>query len=890
MIRKIHLDYRYTIRKDLLSLHRLDQLNLHELLRSYNRSIQDPWSSDMDQTSDRNASTPNPMQDGLVMRDQSRFESQHEHHSRRESSVQSNRKSASVMREFLESGEEFVWPREFIRPREEGHSTGSHSKIPSLPMIPLKWNGKLSDTFAASVDKYEAPSNGVYTFKRPFAVKTLRGRSHRHHRQMTANELSAMKDIRHPHITALLGAFEHQERLSIMIFPITTCSLKQFLKSMSRDIRGVFGENHRSHVLDQAVTSSNGRRSPETSNGSSDDSGIGHERRPKDHQIKKHDAWPLKTSPEYKVELLRNYFVCLSQGLSYLHESRVSHNDIKTTNILIDQSEAVLLSNFTISKPFGQSHQTEYTRKYASPETLKGDVVVKDGASDVFSLGCVFLELVTVLLGHDIKELPNHTKTISSLDIELEEAYSCNLRKIYSWIDLLKEKHSSLTTESYIADGLIPIRSMLNEDPQARPTARDLWMQFRLISPRICPDCDPRHSKVWRSNKDPEQSESLGSLPEEYEGLDSHDDESEVSSIVSVKAPSIFSDQTHSSTTAVSEDQGAPEEFAKVLLTDEIMAPLYVTALHRIDIEKLERNLARLLKSYANDLRGEATTGLERTAVKFARRYAQSVASHVCESLDPSGSSRYLKMHLLPEQAIRKEENIERYLQQVAKSNTHSDVPGTPKALQDIPVKTTYVHSDDSESDEADRPGISNLKYVENFMTKSQAYAKLKENFRAFAAPVYEPKHQGRPNRVLEEEHLALASSSDDSGGATKNREEQHNDHGLTKKEVDNESNSDDFRKTMENREEIYVDQDLTEDYIEPIASSDGSNDRTDTNSTTTDSSESQKLNVSIASEEFIKAPWYNLSFKALKGVILLIAEFLGVWEKPLENGFVRVR
>ena len=823
------------------------------------------------------------------MRDQGRFESQHEHHSRHESIIQSNWKSASVMREFLESGEEFVWPRDFIRPREEGHSTGNHSEIPSLSTIPLKWKGKLSDTNAASVDKYEVPSNRVYAFKRPFAVQTFRERSTSEQQQMAANELSAMKDIRHPHITALLGAFTHQERLSILIFPVATCSLQQFLKSMSRDIRGVFGENHRSHVLDQAVTSSNGRRSPESSNGSSDDSGIEHERRPKDHQIKKHDAWPLKTSPEYKVELLRNYFVCLSQGLSYLHESRVSHNDIKTTNILIDQSEAVLLSSFTISKPFGQSHKRRYTGRYASPETFKGDVVVQDGASDVFSLGCVFLEMVTVLLGHDIKEFPNHTTTMPSLDIELEEAYYCNLRKIYSWIDLLKEKHSSLTTESYIADGLIPIRSMLDEDPQARPPSRDLWMQFRFISPRICPDCDPRHPEVWRSNKDLEQSEGLDSLPGEHEALDSHDIESEVSSIVSVKAPSIFSDQTHSSTTAISEDREAPEEFAKVLLTDEIMAPLYVTALHRMDIEKLERNLARLLKSYANDLRGEATTELERTAVKFARRYAQSVASLVCESLDPSGSSRYFKMHLLPAQAIRKE-NIERYLQQVAKLSTHSDVPDTPKALQDIPVKPTNVHSDDSESDEADRPGISNLKYVENFMTKSQAYAKLKENFRAFAAPVYEPKHQGRPNRVLEEEHLALASSSVDFGGATKNRDEQHNDHGLTKKQVDNESNSDDFRKTMENREEIYMDQDLTEDYIEPIASSDGSNDRTDTNSTTTDSSESQKLNVSVASEEFIKAPWYDLSFKALKGVILLIAEFLGVWEKPLENGLVRVR
>lgn len=175
---------------------------------------------------------------------------------------------------------------------------------------------------------------------------------------------------------------------------------------------------------------------------------------------------------------------------------------------------------------------------------------------------------------------------------------------------------SFTNTESSIIDALI-FRSMLDVDPQARPIARNLWMNFQSISPRICPDCGPRHPQVWRSNKGPDKSIRLDILLKKNSGRVSHGTESEVSSIVSVTAPSIFTDPTLSSKTFIAETQGAPEEFAKVLLTDEVLEPLYVAALHRIDIENSERNLARLLRSYAKDLHVEAITNWQRTAVKF---------------------------------------------------------------------------------------------------------------------------------------------------------------------------------------------------------------------------------------------------------------------------------
>lgn len=362
---------------------------------------------------------------------------------------------------------------------------------------------------------------------------------------------------------------------------------------------------------------------------------------------------------------------------------------------------------------------------------------------------------MTLLLGHDFTELIQHSSIVVN-ELSLDDAYHCNLDKLYSWLKFLQESQGNerapfklnqiprnegqdnfTNTESSTIDALI-FRSMLDVDPQARPNARNLGLNFQSISPRICPDCDPRHPHVWRSNKGPDKSIRLDSLLKENSGRVSHGTESEVSSIVSVTAPSIFTDPTLSSKTFIAETQGAPEEFAKVLLTDEVLEPLYVAALHRIDIENLERNLARLLRSYAEDLHVEAITNWQRTAVEFTRRYAHSVVYHLCKTLGPSKNLRYVEMHLLSAQDPQNKENIEQYLQQVADYSTHGIVPYATGS----PVKSTVEHQDDSGSDEAERPGLSHLIHVKNFMTMSKAFARFIENFRVFLVRVSEDKDQ----------------------------------------------------------------------------------------------------------------------------------------------------
>lgn len=423
------------------------------------------------------------------------------------------------MRKFLESGTDFTWPRHL------GECYGNHCDLRPDEGIPLKWKGKISDKTKASIDKYEAPPG--FAFREAFVVKTIRGTNSQKARKMTANEVTNMRDLRHPHISALLGTFDHQERLNILIFPAACCDLHQYMKQLSRDLQRIRDQSHPSNALHRVISQSSDTSTP--------DSTASHSRHPHDPEIlasnqttnRGHDgkleAWPLTLSVDRRIEILRGYFVCLSQALSYLHESGVRHKDIKPKNILIDESGSVVLTDFGISrrfpkdKPHVTNDEWNFTRKYASPEIMKDKRMPRDDPSDVFSLGCVFLEMATLLLGENLTSLSDYYTTTVNVSAK-EEAYYCNLDKVYSWIDYLRTSHgfkpvqdswrpSAIrkaqdvisSPENRMATALIDVRRMLDEVPSNRPLSKNLWLQFQEINAERCKDCDPRRpEEMWK--------------------------------------------------------------------------------------------------------------------------------------------------------------------------------------------------------------------------------------------------------------------------------------------------------------------------------------------------------------------------------------------------------
>lgn len=423
-------------------------------------------------------------------------------------------KELSVMREFLESEINFTWPEDL------GECYGNHCDLRPDKGIPLKWIRKISDETKASIDKYEAPPG--FAFREAFVVKTIRGTNSQKARNDTAKEVNNMRDLRHPHTSALLGTFDHQERLNILIFPAACCDLHQYMKQLSKDLQRARDQIHPSNALHRVVTQSSGTSTP--------DSTTSHSRHPHDPEtptIEKRDgkpeAWPLTLSVDRRTEILRGYFVCLSQALSYLHESGVRHKDIKPKNILIDESGCVVLTDFGISrrfpkdKPHVTNNEWNFTRKYASPEIMNDKRMPRDDPSDVFSLGCVFLEMGTLLLGENLNSLSDHYTTTINVSAK-EEAYYSNLDRVYSWIDYLRTSNGfkpvqdnrrpsaiheaqDVTSSPHhrMAVALVDVRGMLDEVPSNRPLSKNLWKQFQEISAERCKDCDPRRPEdVWK--------------------------------------------------------------------------------------------------------------------------------------------------------------------------------------------------------------------------------------------------------------------------------------------------------------------------------------------------------------------------------------------------------
>jgi serine/threonine protein kinase len=101
--------------------------------------------------------------------------------------------------------------------------------------------------------------------------------------------------------------------------------------------------------------------------------------------------------------------------------------------------------------------------------------------ADVFSLGCVFLEVISFMLKkkpHDfIKHRSSkHKISMGGKNSRTDSSYHANLDKLDTWIELLEKASFGHDDNAFraIPPILILIRSMLSRAPAVRPTSRDV--------------------------------------------------------------------------------------------------------------------------------------------------------------------------------------------------------------------------------------------------------------------------------------------------------------------------------------------------------------------------------------------------------------------------------
>ncbi|GAM18475.1 hypothetical protein SAMD00019534_016500 [Acytostelium subglobosum LB1] len=96
-------------------------------------------------------------------------------------------------------------------------------------------------------------------------------------------------------------------------------------------------------------------------------------------------------------DILLDWLIQLCLGVHALHKERLIHRDLKCENIFISMDDKLKIGDFGLATKNTGGHGGRVgTYIYSAPEVLENQAY--DRSADIFSLGCIFYELITLKL------------------------------------------------------------------------------------------------------------------------------------------------------------------------------------------------------------------------------------------------------------------------------------------------------------------------------------------------------------------------------------------------------------------------------------------------------------------------------------------------------------
>jgi len=276
--------------------------------------------------------------------------------------------------------------------------------------LPFRSIRKLGYGAFGTVDEIVHPPSNTR-----FARKTIRNSSKDPSLvfRQVRREIDCLRQLNHEHIIKVMASYIAEDQISIIMSPIADCNLWEFMRS------------------------------------------------------------PSKTATQ--MSHLSKWFGCLASALSYLHSKSWLHMDLKPQNILISGDRALLSdfgSAFSVAKhDMGETAGMRYaiTPMYCAPELItRGVSEAATRASDIYSLGCIYLEMATGIFRQSVSRFED-LRSFGSGD----KSFSRNALKCVYWIDGLWERCEEMSLGVRHKDFQV-IRSMLSFDVMKRPTAHSL--------------------------------------------------------------------------------------------------------------------------------------------------------------------------------------------------------------------------------------------------------------------------------------------------------------------------------------------------------------------------------------------------------------------------------
>jgi serine/threonine protein kinase len=323
----------------------------------------------------------------------------------------------------------FVQSQSIVMTKSMDLEHGRHRHFAPGEPLPFDILGRLGSGGYGQVDKIASKISF-----RHYALKRIRrraafGNNSKEAMKRFKSEIQIVKSIEHRHIIQYVGSYTDKTYLGLVMAPVADTDLAAFLEQTCVYIQTASSANAGSSVLrlrDQALASE-------------------------------------------MSSTVRTYFGCLAAALSYLHDRSIKHKDVKPQNILVHQGN-VLLTDFGLSRDFAEdigsttSGITPASPRYSPPEVAVYEA--RNTSADVWSLGCVFIEMVAALHGHNVDWMKRYFAVLHSTSSH----YYANPN---ATSQLIREWESTWTGRD--RKPLQWIENMLQMDRLSRPTAAQVF-------------------------------------------------------------------------------------------------------------------------------------------------------------------------------------------------------------------------------------------------------------------------------------------------------------------------------------------------------------------------------------------------------------------------------
>jgi serine/threonine protein kinase len=243
-----------------------------------------------------------------------------------------------------------------------------------------------------------------------FARKTIKIPHHRLSKQERSkvfhNEVKIIRALgSHHHIISVFATYVTKRHFALILQPLASDGdLEDFLAEYWNNVR-----ESKEHEADEATREKCICKACISGHGVCD---------------RAESAKALKARLQGMESILKQAYGCLAAGLAFMHGKKVRHKDVKPRNILVHNG-LMIYTDFGYSfDSNGFSRSTTVgrpgflTRKYSAPEVLGYED--RNSKSDVYSLGCVFIDLLSALTqARDHDDIDCHSHSMDAIHQEL---------------------------------------------------------------------------------------------------------------------------------------------------------------------------------------------------------------------------------------------------------------------------------------------------------------------------------------------------------------------------------------------------------------------------------------------------------------------------------------